>query len=76
MTISGIEDRVHKIFGMTKSPTSLQMGKVLQALARLLPSEAEAPMSLWLNTDEAMERLAFAAPSVAELQVAAGTRWT
>ena len=70
-TISGTEDRVYNIFGMTK-PMSLQMVKAPQALARLFPTKAEALTSLWLTMCKAMERLTLATPSVAELQAAAG----
>ena len=56
---------------MTKVPVCLQMGKVPQSLVHLCPSKAEAPISFWFPTDEAMEKLPLATTSVAELQAAA-----
>ena len=72
VTMSGTEDRVCNIFGMTKVPMSLQMVKTLQVLARLCTSKEEAPASLWLTTCEAIERLSLAAPSATELQTVEG----
>ena len=53
---------------------NLQMGKVPQVLARLCPTKAEAPTSLWLTVEEAMERLTLATSSIAELQAAVGAK--